>query len=106
MTLVLSLPRDVDERLQRDAERKGVAKEDLAVDIIARSVSDSSASMPVYDFWAPLSFEDLATAQGIEPVRDFQRWLDSLPQVEGADELIHHIEQARRERREAERARP
>lgn len=34
MTLVLNLPQDVDERLQRDAERKGVAKEALAVDII------------------------------------------------------------------------
>jgi len=106
MTLVLSLPQDVDERLQLDADRKGVAKEELAVDIIARSVSKSSAPVPVYDFWSPVPFEALADAQGVEPVGDFKQWLASLPKVEGADELVEHIDQARRERREAERACP
>jgi hypothetical protein len=107
VTLVLNLPQDVDERLQRDAEQKGVAKEALAVDIIARSVSSSDSQQEAtYSFWDRSSFEELATAQGIEPVRDFQQWLASLPKVEGADELVEHIEQARRERREVERSRP
>ena len=107
MTLILDLPRDVDERLQRDADRKGVAKESLAVDIIARSVRASAETQEAESsFWSRQSFESLARAQGVEPVADFQQWLASLPEIEGAEELAERIADARRERRDADRARP
>lgn len=105
MTLVLNLPQDVDERLQRDAERKGIAKEELAAEIIARSVGESDAPGPVYDFWNPMSFEDLVRVQGVEPILDFEQWRASLPRIEGADELVKHVEESKRERRERERER-
>jgi hypothetical protein len=110
MTLKLDLPRDVDERLQRDADRKGIAKEALAVDILTRSLNASAGSAGTStngcaesDFWTPQSFESLVRAQGVKPIADFRSWLDSLPDIEGADELADQVEAARRERREQER---
>ena len=102
MTLILDLPGDVDERLQQDADRKGIPKESLAIDIIARSVGSQEEA----SFWTPGSFESLARKQRVEPIRDFQGWLANLPDVEGADELADRVTAARQERREIERTHP
>jgi hypothetical protein len=107
MTLKLDLPRDVDERLQRDADRKGIAKEALAVDILTQSLNASAGSAEAgtngsaeADFWTPQSFESLVRAQGVKPITDLRSWLDSLPEVEGADELADQMKAARLTRRE------
>ena len=107
MTLILDLPIDVDEQLQQDADRKGIPKELLAVDIIARSVGASSEVREKEPgFWSSQSFESLARKQGVEPIRDFRAWLANLPDIEGADELAERVTAARQERREIERTHP
>ena len=103
VTLILDLPSDVDERLQQDADRKGIPKESLAIDIIARSVGSLENES---SFWSPESFESLARKQGVEPIRDFQEWLANLPDIEGANELAERVTAARQERRELEKTRP
>jgi hypothetical protein len=50
------------------------------------------------DVWAPLSFEAHAKAQDVGPIRDFQEWMNNLPKVEIADELVSAIEASRGER--------
>jgi hypothetical protein len=110
MTLKLDLPRDLDERLQQDADRKGIAKEALAVDILTQSLNASAGSAEAgtngsaeADFWTPQSFESLVREQGVKPIADLRSWLDGLPEVEGADELADQVQTARRQRREQER---
>src|SRR5258708_6863929 len=93
-----------------DADRKGVAKESLAVDIIVHSLGAKDGVLPRVmngskkgDFWSSASFDLLALEQGVAPVDDFQKWLASIPEVEGADELAEQVESARRDRRTEER---
>lgn len=112
MTLILDLPQDVDEQLQRKADRQGVAKEALAVDILARTLDgdaepteESAIGTAAPDFWSSNIADSLIRPPGYKPVTDFDEWLRSLPTVEGVDELVRHIEDSRRERRELEHER-
>jgi CubicO group peptidase (beta-lactamase class C family) len=78
MTLILDLPRKLDQQLQREADSQGVAKEILAIDLIARSLEDTGGRSPEIkegkggtDFWSPIDVEALAQEQGVKPIEDF-----------------------------------
>lgn len=112
MTLILELPHTVEEHLQKQAKRSGVAKESLAIDLLTRSLADlgeptseGTTETANPNFWTSNMADSLIRPPGFTPVADFDEWLRNLPTIDDTDEFVKNLEESRRERREMERER-
>jgi hypothetical protein len=66
--------------------------------------SGSGQDADTFGFWQHKSVEELAAQQGVQPIEDFQRFLDEIgdvwPEEESADDFIAWLRRSRREERD------
>lgn len=68
--------------------------------VIPGSPSAPGRGSDTTDFWRPKSLDELAAEQGVQPIEDFQRFLDEIgdvwPEEESTEEFIAWLAETRR----------